>query len=181
MADSRSRAEHWEGFDFMRPDRSEGGVSLCGSCRRTRTCRLGVLTERMLDDGTLHCDVVCNDEHEGGPGVAHGGWTAAVLDEVLGHVAPFQGVMAVTGTLTVRYSKPVPVGRPLTATARVVEVVGSKWFIEGELRLLPSGTVLATAHGVWVARPHDDHFDGFHEWLAKLDSHGAEPAEAAGG
>lgn len=167
-------ADHWKGYEFERPERSEGGVGLCGSCRRTRQCRLGIHTEHLTEDDTLRCEVACGEEYEGGPGVAHGGWTAAVLDEVLGHIAPFFGVIAVTGTLQVKYLKPVPIGRQLIATARVDQRVGNKWHISGELTLAAGGATLAVANGVWVQRPAEAHFAGFEEWLAEQDQ--AQPS-----
>lgn len=159
----------WQDFDFGRPDRTKGGVGLCGGCRRSRICRLGVLTERLDEDGVLRCNVVCGEGHEGGPGVAHGGWTAAVLDEILGHVAPLHGVLAVTGTLSVRYLKPTPTGRPLTGRATVDRRDGVKWHISGALSLASSGVDLAVASGIWIERPPQDHFVAFERWLHEQD------------
>lgn len=101
--------------------------------------------------------------------MAHGGWTAEVLDEVCGHVPLLNNQMSVTGTLTIRYVKPVPIGRPLKATAWVASVEGRKWSIAGELRLSSSGAVLATASGIWVARDKGSHFAGFQNWLAEQE------------
>jgi len=129
-------------------------------------CRLGLTTERLDDEGTARFALVCPDDHEGGPGVAHGGWTASVLDEALGHVPIQHGHMAVTATLTVGFVKPVPIGRPLVAAAWVDHVDGVKWHIAGELMLASSGATLATATGIWVARDYVNHFGNFAQWLA---------------
>ena len=75
--------------------------------------------------------------------------------------------MAVTGTLTVRFVKPVPLELPLEASAWIERVEGAKWHVAGELVLSSSGALLATAHGIWVARDHDAHFGGFQRWLAE--------------
>src|ERR1700682_3180005 len=147
MADSS-----WAGGDFQQPPRTDGGVALCGACRRTGECRLGLTTERLAARGAAHFELVCPAGHEGGPGVAHGGWTAAVLDEVLGHVPILHGQLSVTGTLTVRFVKPVPIERRLEARAWVDRVEGKKWFCSGQLVLASSGAELATATGVWIAR-----------------------------
>ncbi len=159
----------WAGGDFQQPPRTDGGVALCGSCQRRDECRLGLTTEKLDDGGVAHFILTCPPDYEGGPGVAHGGWTAEVLDETLGHVSLLHGQMAVTGTLTIRYVKPVPLSRPLEATAWVDRVEGKKWFISGELRLASSGAVLAGATGVWVARDKAAHFGGFERWLAEQD------------
>ncbi len=155
----------WVGGDFQQPPRTDGGVALCGACRRTGECRLGLTTERMDEAGVAYFEIVCPAGHEGGPRVAHGGWTAAVLDEVCGHVPILHNQMAVTGTLTVRFVKPVPIERPLVARAWVDRVEGSKWFVSGELVLESSSACLATATGVWIARDGARHFDGFERWL----------------
>src|SRR4051812_9201370 len=109
----------WAGGDFQQPPRTDGGVALCGACRRTGTCRIGLTTERLDDDGAAHFDITCPPAYEGGPNVAHGGWSAETLDEVIGHVPILHGQMTVTGTLTVRFVRPVPIGRPLRAKAWV--------------------------------------------------------------
>lgn len=157
----------WAGGDFQQPPRTDGGVALCGACRRTGHCRLGLTTERLDEDGFARFDITCPPEHEGGPGVAHGGWTAGVLDEVLGHVPLLHGRMSVTGTLTVRFEKPVPIGRPLEARAWVASREERKWLLEGQLALASSGAVLARADGIFVLRDQASHFGNFERWLAE--------------
>jgi uncharacterized protein (TIGR00369 family) len=156
----------WAGGDFQQPPRTDGGVALCGACRRTGECRLGLTTER-FDDGVARFDIVCPPEHEGGPGVAHGGWTAAVLDEVLGHVPIHHGRMSVTGTLTVRFERPVPIGRELQARSWVDRREPRKWHLAGELVLTSSGARLASAEGIFVLRDPSTHFSNFEQWLTE--------------
>ncbi len=97
--------------------------------------------------------------------MAHGGWTAGVLDEVLGHVPILLGQLSVTGTLTVRFLKPVPIERPLEARAWVDRVERQKWFCSGQLVLASSGAELATATVVRIARDGPSHFNAFEAWL----------------
>jgi thioesterase superfamily protein len=162
--------------DVKDSPRSDGGVLLCGACQPNGQCRLGVRGEMLDDEGVATFDVICPRDHEGGPNVAHGGWTAAVMDECLGHIPPLNGQMSVTATLTVNFKKPVPVGRPLEARAWIDKVEGSKWFISGELVLLPSRSVLGTATGIWIARD-PSHFVRHQQWLAEQD---AADGEASG-
>lgn len=159
-------SDTWAGGDFQQPPRTDGGVALCGACARTGQCRLGLTTERLDDDGVARFDVVCPPEHEGGPGVAHGGWTASVLDEVLGHVPILFGRMSVTGTLTVRFEHPVPIRRELQARSWVERREPRKWYLAGELVLTSSGARLASAEGTFVLRDANTHFTNFEEWLA---------------
>ena len=51
--------------------------------------------------------------HEGPPGLVHGGWMAAMFDEVLAVLQRDAGVGGVTAELTVRYRRPTPVGAEL--------------------------------------------------------------------
>ncbi len=116
----------------------------------------------------MHTDLVCGPENEGGPEVAHGGWTAAVFDEVLGHVHVLHGELAVTGQLSVTYVKPVPVGRPLHARAWQVRREGHRLYVAGELILASTGAVLAHGEAVMVLRDRG-HFARHREWLTQQD------------
>ena len=159
--------ESWAGGDFQAAPRSDGGVALCGACRKTGVCRLGLTKEHLDDEGVAHFGIVCPEEHEGGPGVAHGGWTAGVMDEVLGHVPLLHGRMSVTGTLTIRYERPVPIGRPLEARAWIARREERKWHLAGELALVSSGAILARAEGIFVLRDREQHFGNYRRWLAE--------------
>jgi acyl-coenzyme A thioesterase PaaI-like protein len=163
MADSP-----WAGSEFQLSPRTGSPVALCGACRRLGACRLGLGREELQPDGSVHTDLVCGPEHEGGPDVAHGGWTAAVLDEVLGHIHMLHGQLAVTGQLSVTYIKPVPVGRPLYARAWRVRQEGHRSYVAGELTLASTGALLARGEAVMVLR-HRDHFARHREWLAQQD------------
>jgi len=113
--------------------------------------------------------LVCGAEHEGGPGVAHGGWTAAAMDEVLGHLNLLMGQMAVTGSLTVDFLKPVPIERPLELRAWCEGVENGRRRNHGELTLAATGAVLARAHGVFVERDQS-HFERYRRWIAEQDA-----------
>jgi len=116
-------------------------------------------------------ELVCDESHEGGPGVAHGGWTAAALDELVGHVAMQHRRLSVTGQLTVRFLRPVPIDRPLRATARRVREENGRWFVHAEIALAATSAVLATADAEMVLREWS-HFARFRTWLADQDAQG---------
>jgi acyl-coenzyme A thioesterase PaaI-like protein len=132
-----------------------------------------VRSERRGPDGVVISEVECPRDHEGGRNVAHGGWTAGVLDEMVGHVLHFQGELAVTGTLQVKFVKPVPVERPLLGYTRVVGREGRRVFVEAELQLAGPGIIVASAEAIMVRRPAD-HFDRHDEWLRGLDAAGGD-------
>lgn len=159
----------WAGSDFQQSPRPGSPVALCGACRRLGACRLGLGREELRPDGSVHTELVCGPGNEGGPEVAHGGWTAGAFDELLGHVPLLHGQLAVTGQLTVSYVKPVPVGRPLRARAWLERREGRRWYVAGELVLASTGAVLARGAAVMVARD-PGHFARHQQWLAQQDA-----------
>jgi len=144
-------------------------VILCASCSRVGSCRLGVTSEVRDPDGAVLTTLRCPADYEGGPGVAHGGWIAGVLDEITGHVTLLDGTFAVTGEMTVRYLKPVPIERDLTAKAWIVGSEGSRIFVRARLCLASSGAELAHADAVMVARD-PEHYARHRAWLAAQDA-----------
>lgn len=99
------------------------------------------------DDGVVSPIVVAL-QYAGPPGIAHGGIVAAYLDEVLaGAVVRATGRVAVTGELSVRYVKPVPVETPLVGRARLVADHGRYVDVEGRLEAFETGQALVSARG----------------------------------
>lgn len=156
----------WTEFGYQLGTRPDGAVELCTGCRQLGHCRLGLTEERLDADGVNRARVTCPADQQAGPGgVAHGGWVMSALDEILGHTVALHGFLAVTGTMTVRFRRPVPVARELLGWAKVTGRDGQKWMVAGELQLASSGAVLATAEGVWVQRD-GAHYDRYRDWLA---------------
>jgi len=99
-------------------------------------------------DGGVVSPVLVERRWEGPPGAAHGGIVAAYLDEILaGAVVRATGRVAVTGELTVRYVRPVPLETPLVGGARVVAAHGRYADVEGRIERLDTAEVLATGRG----------------------------------
>jgi acyl-coenzyme A thioesterase PaaI-like protein len=157
----------WAGADYQEKP-IPGKPVLCGACGRLGRCRLGI-THRLIDkDGVSYSSVVCDSEYEGGPQVAHGGWTASVLDEMLGTTSVMQGQLVVTASLTIDFIKPVPINRELEGRAWIERTEGSRVYLAGELRLASSNALLAKANGVFVARDYG-HFERHQQWLEEQD------------
>lgn len=70
--------------------------------------------------------------YEGAPGCVHGGFVAAVFDEVLGTACIFSGHPGMTGYLTTHYRSPTPVLQELRFEARLERVEGRKILARGE-------------------------------------------------
>jgi hypothetical protein len=98
--------------------------------------------ERMSGRGTLPAP------YTGPPGTVHGGVVALVLDELLGAVNACLGLGAYTGTLTIRYERPTPIGEELTFDAGVDRTEGRKVFTGGTISA--NGVVTARAEGVFI-------------------------------
>lgn len=147
----------------------EAGTLLCGGCRAHGHCRLGV-GALVRDGGVTRADVICAAHFHAGPRVAHGGWTAAMFDDVMGRSTVLRGVPAVTGTMTVDFLKPVPVEEALVVEVRVEGNEGRRWMLSASLRLARDEAPLARARGVWVER-RKGHFER-HE--AAMDAYRAE-------
>lgn len=157
----------WVGADYQQGAAS-GKPVLCGACKKIGRCRLGLIHRGLDEAGVSYSTVICPPEYEGGPQVAHGGWTASVLDEMLGETSVAQGQMVVTATLTVDFIKPVPINHELEGRGWIERREGSRVYISGELRLASSNALLAKASGIFIARDFS-HFERHQKWLAEQD------------
>ena len=83
--------------------------------------------------GQVHARFRPDDTLTGYDNVVHGGVISTLLDELLGWPIALQtGRMSVTGELTVRFVKPILVGRTYLATAYPGNGQGRYWEGEGE-------------------------------------------------
>ena len=150
-----------EAAQFLRP----GEMMLCYACRAGGVCQLGLREMLPAGERAVLARLACPATYEGGPGVAHGGWTAAAFDEVMGHLGPLNGALTVTGTLTVEYLRPVPIERDLEVRAWVERVEGRRWFLGAEMFLVATNARLGRAQGIFVERKAE-HFENHRRWLA---------------
>lgn len=162
------------------PDRSDGcpsaesSVILCQGCAQRQKCRLGLYHE-WIDGEEMHGWASLSAEHEGGPGTAHGGSVAALLDELSGHLCRLLGPPAVTASIAVRYRRPVPVGQPLRLHATISESTQRGRTVAAELFLDSTDTILASSTASFVYR-RPDHYEKFDAWLTEQ----GEPPTAGG-
>ena len=89
-------------------------------------------------------------EHQGYEGIVHGGLISTVLDEVMGWAIYVRQLWAVTGTMNVRFRKPVHVGEPLTARAWVESVTGRKVDVRAQLVRDSDSQILADATALFI-------------------------------
>lgn len=106
------------------------------------------LTVHTDDNGRSTADLMLGAAYEGPPGLVHGGVCALVLDHVLGATAHRRNAYAFTGTLTLRYVAPTPLGR-LRAEAWIDREDEGKTFAAGHL-ITADGRVTVQANGVFI-------------------------------
>ncbi|MGN7248524.1 PaaI family thioesterase [Janibacter anophelis] len=131
--------------------------NLCGGCRSSGRCRLGLRTWEISDEEVV-VRGVCPATWTGGPSIAHGGWTAAAFDDVVGRTVRATGVRSVTAHLGVDFVLPVPVENELVIRARITGAEGRRRFVEAVLELAGTGEVLARADATMVV-VDDRHYD----------------------
>jgi acyl-coenzyme A thioesterase PaaI-like protein len=92
--------------------------------------------------------VTCGSAYEGPPGHVHGGYVAALFDELLGLAQSLSGQHGMTGRLTIHYRSPTPLRTELRLEGTFDRVEGRKVFCTGTLW---AGDVLcAEAEGLFV-------------------------------
>lgn len=115
----------------------------------------GLHLEVTAGDGcTTHAQLEVTEQHQGAPGLAHGGLLAAALDEALGTVTWLLRVPAVTAHLETDFRAPVPVGSTVVIDAECYAVAGRRIYSRATGRLGTSdGPVVVDAEAVFVAVP----------------------------
>ena len=93
----------------------------------------GLESEADWDAKTARGYLTFGNAYEGAPGIVHGGFVAAALDELLGMVSAMSGTVAMTGEFTVRYRKPTPINTPLRIEARLDRSSGRRIFTSAEM------------------------------------------------
>ena len=131
-----------------RPDEPDLAVDdYCFACGMANPKGLH-LTFRFEGDEYV-CDFIPEKEYQGWTGIVHGGIVATVLDEVMTRMLWEKGLHAVTAELTIRLKRPVPVGQPATARARLLSSRKRIYETEGEIALA-DGDLAATARGTFM-------------------------------
>ncbi|MFI5889657.1 PaaI family thioesterase [Actinoplanes sp. NPDC051513] len=104
-----------------------------------------------LVDGTAIGRCTLGMAYEGPPRFAHGGVSAMLLDQILGHAVVASGNPGMTVRLDTTYRAPVPLLTPLRLTAEVLDVDGRRVTATGTIATeAEPGTVLVSATGMFV-------------------------------
>ena len=111
-----------------------------------------------------------SENHQGAPGLAHGGLLSLAFDEALGKLMWLLRAPAVTGRLETDFLKPVPMGSTLHITAEITGQVNRKVFTSAIGRLnSPDGEIAVRAAALYIIVPMD-HFmnNAPKEYLAQM-------------
>ena len=112
-----------------------------------------------VQDGlTISAQFTVTEDHQGAPGLAHGGLLSLAFDEALGKLMWLLRAPAVTARLETDFLKPVPLGSTLYITAKITGQVDRKVYGSAEGRLnAPDGPLALRAAALYVLVPME-HF-----------------------
>ncbi len=117
------------------------------------------------DGGRVHAEFTPREEHQGYPGVMHGGLITSLLDETIGRTAIAGDLWCMTARLEVRYHKPIPIGEPLKVIGEITKKSGRLLQGRGEIRSVQGDQLLAEATGTYIKIP-DDQIEPYKQALA---------------
>lgn len=129
---------------------------LCFACGQRNPYGLHMVFQQ--DGDSIVCDFMPQVEHQGFPGIIHGGIVASVLDEALNRSSMLGNPPAwtMTGRLEVRYRRNVPYGPLLRVRAKLKSQRGRLLTATGVLTLAEDeAMVLAEAQGTFMALTQD--------------------------
>jgi uncharacterized protein (TIGR00369 family) len=121
----------------LNSDLTEG---FCFGCGRNNP--IGLKLKFVKEGDVVKAEFTPPKEHQGWPGLLHGGILACLLDEAMSHAAYTTGNTCLTASITIRQRQPIKVEMPLVVTARVTR--HSRKLIEtGGQVCLKDGTIVA--------------------------------------
>ena len=118
----------------------------------------------------ITAEFTVTENHQGAPGLAHGGLLSLAFDEALGKLMWLLRAPAVTGRLETDFIKPVPMGSTLHITAEITGQVNRKVYTSAIGRLnSPDGEIAVRAAALYIIVPMD-HFmnNAPKEYLAQM-------------
>ncbi|MBM7516097.1 PaaI family thioesterase [Nocardioides nitrophenolicus] len=98
--------------------------------------------------GAATAEMTLGAAYEGPPGMVHGGVSALMLDQIMGETASGFRRLTMTGTLTLRYRRPLPLG-PVRMTARIAHEEGRKITVEAQIGV-PGQDAAVEATGLFL-------------------------------
>ncbi len=121
----------------------------CFACGTLNTHGLGLVLH--LEPQRCWTELELDRRFEGWEGIAHGGITTTILDEVMAWSLVESDNWGVTARLAVEFRRPVPIQAPIRAEGWITKA--RRRIVDTAARIVDvgSGTELAAATGVYVA------------------------------
>ena len=121
----------------------------------------------------LTAEFTVTENHQGAPGLAHGGLLSLAFDEALGKLMWLLRAPAVTARLETDFLRPVPMGSTLHISARITGQVSRKVYCEAEGRLNSvDGELAVKAAALFVIVPMNHFLDNApKEYLEHISKH----------
>jgi hypothetical protein len=136
----------------MTPDSYRAEMSLVGGTSHPFAPQLRMTQTGDGAYGSVTLGAAC----EGGPGLVHGGVLALLLDYALAWAAAVVARPTMTGTMTLDFLRPTPLGVPLEVDARVVGSEGRKISVTGTISVAGETTVRSTGLFIALTQYHID-------------------------
>ena len=112
------------------------------------------LVAHVGNEMNITAEFVVSENHQGAPGLAHGGLLSLAFDEALGKLMWLLRAPAVTARLETDFLKPVPMGSKLFISAEITGQVSRKVYCSAIGRLnSPDGEIAVRAAALFVIVP----------------------------
>ena len=112
------------------------------------------LVAHVGNEMNITAEFVVSENHQGAPGLAHGGLLSLAFDEALGKLMWLLRAPAVTARLETDFQKPVPMGSKLFISAEITGQVSRKVYCSAVGRLnSPDGEIAVRAAALFVIVP----------------------------
>lgn len=131
------------------------------------------LVAHVGEAANLTAEFTVTENHQGAPGLAHGGILSLAFDEALGKLMWLIRSPAVTGRLETDFLLPVPIGTTLHITAEITGQVNRKVYCRAEGRLNSADGPLAVKASALYVIVSMNHFmtNAPKEYLAYVSEH----------
>lgn len=111
---------------------------------------IGLQLTFRIEDGACVSEFTPGENHEGYPGVIHGGMLYSALDDVMANWLYLRGARAYTARCEIRYRRPAREGEKLLLLGRQTARKRKMVEMEGAARRASDGQVVATATATFV-------------------------------
>jgi uncharacterized protein (TIGR00369 family) len=127
---------------------------MCFVCGMQNPIGLKLIFEE--EDGKVVARFTSKPEHQGFPGILHGGIISTLLDEGMGRAVfllPEERWM-LSAKIEIKYLRPIPIGEEITLVGEITQVHRRGVTCKGQL-LLADGKVAAEGRGLYLDMPEE--------------------------